>query len=602
MNNPLSEQDIELFEKFEKLVVESETALNIMFKECFGSTFDARPLKPLRILNEQWYTASYSFLDKPLEKAWQEFRRANKKFFEKLNRSIFPKPNDKDLHYFGDRNEDNEEHIESITKEVNDLAKDWCDTYNHFVSSYRARASGSPIENDVADIHIISEKKMLGILTTPHALDKDVHEDWEGTFCDDGYLPLIKLAMPQYRGDYHILAWEKKNQTVDCFSENYHMKLFISEGNCRKVQLYDDKEILCVIFSYSELITTDNAIYKIYPTLLEIKRLNCKFDDGLLKKIPPMDKIVVRVANKKERAVLNSLFPHYFEPHQQETTKFVPPEYQAINLSRPERVRTQKETRSRYQAIVQNAPKYMLNPFPFWCPLNRWSGTKHVCIAYRTSRRLYKGQRVCHITLLLTSIPVDISNQVALYIIVIVPYYNDEIDDAIENEMAEPSVFNGKDELEDKAGKKWKVLESSFRDNLSQEESDIFKFAFESLEVEIEQRQNTEDAGSTYSTDHGKNHPLLKDISKDVKALVKDAQNRKTRLTKRNNQNRKNGGGKAKGDNRSGYDPMVVYQKIEQLKKKKTLKRACEDIVKTDSLNIQPESLAKAYRRYLGKP
>jgi hypothetical protein len=47
---------------------------------------------------------------------------------------------------------------------------------------------------------------------------------------------------------------------------------------------------------------------------------------------------------------------------------------------------------------------------------------------------------------------------------------------------------------------------------------------------------------------------------------------------------------------------VVVYQKIDQLKKKKTLKRACEDIVKSDSLNIKPESLAKAYRRYMGKP
>jgi hypothetical protein len=91
-------------------------------------------------------------------------------------------------------------------------------------------------------------------------------------------------------------------------------------------------------------------------------------------------------------------------------------------------------------------------------------------------------------------------------------------------------------------------------------------------------------------------------IHQGVNCLVEDKERKDIRYTKRNRQNRKNGGGKDKGDNRSGYDPMVVYQKIDQLKKKKTLKRACEDIVKADSLHIKPESLAKAYRRYMGNP
>jgi len=601
MLNLLSDHDKGLYAKFRQYVPTGSPTIDLMFKEYFGSTFDAAPLKPLHIINDAWDTADFEFDDTELNRAWTAFTKMNRTFLETLSKKIYPKGDNSSLCVFRKDDVEDDDDIEETITAVNQLAREWCAAYNHFIRTTNAVTTGNP-QQKLSGITGNFETG-LEVKSTIHPLHADVHEDWLGDYCIDGYLPLVKLAMPKYRGAYQVIAWEKMKRNHLSVTTFYDMTLYLAEGNNEKARTYSSRDNLYKLsFTYSVLSGTDNAIYKILPNKLEVIREGSKIDDGKPKLYPTEDEVIIRSVTAVERNKLGALLPDYFPEDHPTKAVLLKDSINCDHTKRPYCLLSCMDFEGKMKAYG-NRPKLVPCEYPFFCKIFRWEGRKQICIAQTINIRKKRDILEGNITLLLTSNPPQPENGIALCLTINVPDLQDEYT-GWEDVLARPSVLHGENDLEDSAGYKFKVISCRFRDDLSDEELRLHQDYYHKIKCE----SMTDDTRSDVVLPPQKISPVdpvalkIDSIHQGVNCLVEDKERKDIRYTKRNRENRKNGGGKDKGDNRSGYDPVVVYQKIDQLKKKKTLKRACEDIVKSDSLNIKPESLAKAYRRYMGKP
>jgi len=601
MSNQLTDHDNGLYAKFRLYVPIGSPTIDLMFKEYFGSTFDAAPLKPLHIINDTWDTADFEFDDTELNRAWTAFTKMNRTFLETLSKKIYPKGDNSSLCVFRKDDVEDDDDIEETITAVNQLAREWCAAYNHFIRTTNAVCTGIPIQKHSGIPG--NFETGLEVKSTIHPLHADVHEDWLGDYCIDGYLPLVKLAMTRYRGAYQVIAWEKMKRNNFSVTTFYDMTLFLAEGNNEKARTYSARDNLYKLsFTYSALSGTDNAIYKILPNKLEVIREGSKIDDGKPKLYPTEDKVIIRPVTASERKKLVAFFPDYF-PEEPLTKALISKDsIKWDHTTRPDCQLSIIDLEGKIKAY-ENRPRIAPCEYPFFCTISRWEGRKQLCIAQKIHIRKKRDILEGNITLLLTSNPPQPENGIALCLTINVPDLQDEYT-GWEDVLARPSVLHGENDLEDSAGYKFKVISCRFRDDLSDDELRLHQDYYHRIKCE----SMTDDTSSDVVLLPQKISPVdpvalkIDSIHQGVNSLVEDKDRKVIRYTKRNRSNRGKGGGKDKGDNRSGYDPMVVYQKIDQLKKKKTLKRACEDIVKADSLHIKPESLAKAYRRYMGNP
>lgn len=487
MSNPLSDHDTELFEKFKKLIPDDSTTIDFMFKEYFGSTYEGRPLKPLHTLKEVWITAAYEFEHPELNKAWLKLKDANRQFLKKLVLSAIPKCKSTNSYYFGERDEDNEERIEACAQEVNNLARTWCQAYNHFMQAKHAVASGRKVpEPDTTPFDpndVLQHNHETEIMSLIHPLHKDVHEDWLGHFCNDEYLPLIKLAMPKYRGDYHVIAWNKVRRSRGAESTVYDVILYVVEGNNSKARTYSTSDALYKVqLAYTAFPGSDFFILKIFKKNLEGRHIASNIDDGKLQLIATEEEVIVRSVTISERNKLLQMWPDYFDEELPLHASTNRPKPDICHLTRPCRILTGDEATLRWANILQNQQNWTACGEFFYCTLARWEGTRHGCVGIQTRCYRIHHEKRYRFTLLLTSFPAVFFNRVALVLSVRVPDHNVETYGVCEGEIARPSLFNGKDVLEDSKGNKWPVLDWHVRDDLEKEETAFFDEFFRPIE------------------------------------------------------------------------------------------------------------------------
>jgi hypothetical protein len=481
MNSPLTDHDTKLLSKFKQLITENISAVDFLFLEYFGSTFDRTSLTPLHTINREWGTDEYSFANPGLDRVWQRFKDATTQFLNKINSCAIPKTKNTTLYYFGERNDETEDLIEANAQEVNDLARTWCEAYNHFTRSHMAVMDGRQIPPpNPLRINTSNEKEIMSLT---HPLDKDAHEDWNGRFCADDFLPLIKLSMPKYRDEYQVIAWEKRKRCKDSQTSVYDLTLYVAEGNNAKVRTYGKSDTLYKIsFSYAVFLGTDITVERIFKSKVEGRRIGNKPDDFEQFICSTEENVIVRPITQGERVKLQQLLPDYFHDVSPSDNQKARLKTTVLFLTRPCRVMTCEETTMKYSHALQNYQKIKECGKFFNCPLAQWEGNRHICVGIRSYHFKGHKEKTYHFTLLLTSHPPIYFNRVALVFSILVPDQDEESFVYSDGALARPSLFNGKDKVRDSMGKEWTVLGWYVRDDLEKEENAFFDDYFLSLE------------------------------------------------------------------------------------------------------------------------
>ena len=487
MNNLLSDHDKELVAKFKKLISDDSLTIDFMFHEYFGSAFERTPLKPLHTLKEVWITAAYEFEHPDLNNVWLKLKEVNRRFLKKLALSTYPRPTGVNMYYFGERHEDSENIIEANIKEVNNLARMWCQSYNHFTEAQGAAAAGRQIPppdttpNDPDDCsQRRSESEIMSVI---HSLDKDVHEDWKGVFCTDDYLPLIKLSMPKYRGEYHVIAWEKSKRRKGDHTSVYDLTLYVAEGNNAKARTYSKSDTLYkVTLSYATSPGTDILLERIFKNKVEGKRIINKTEHVEQHAFTTEEDVAVRPITPREQGTLLQLWPDYFDDTPPPDISITKLKTNNLTLTRPCRILTGAEATFRYSKAYLDSQTIRGCGEFFNCPLAQWGGNRHICVGIKYYPVKGHNETTYRMSLLLTSHPPLSFNRVALILWVLVPDQDEESFVYCDGEIARPSIFDGKDNLKDSAGEEWTVLDWHVRDDLLKEETEFFDEFFLSLE------------------------------------------------------------------------------------------------------------------------